>query len=597
MRPPLSAQHPMMGGGRDNNGNANANANATCTQPQRRSRRRSRHSQSSATYFLILSALLMGNQMTWFNEAHDRANRHPLSKHEEMEVEEDHHLNFMSMDNSENHRRRRRKLSDLGAGSAVASQHVHAESSDINNKDRIHKDHPTRRRRLGDQQRPIMTEYDSPDYANETLFPPPPSTQPKSRHQPAGGFAACLLIKDDNHLLDEWIAYHSTVLPLRYLLVAIDPMSHQNPFPILKKWNNTARHDADNHHNEANVTTTAFNFTIDVWTDANYIHERQMHRVCNEYHDLNMLKNHRSRQSVFMQRCAIHMKQRGMDWTIMTDSDEFLTFNPIADDEELAPTRLKSSAHGALREHLTEARKRLPASGVGDNTTVYDFLMQEKDKLPWKDKSCVLLPRLLFSSVESTPEGQRRLLQATAEYGIDDVLSLNTQRFFRTAGKARTKSHEYNKLGKPILDLSRLDMDADLQRKFMNPHNPIPACGATHARFDESLLRVHHYLGTADQYGARRDVRRSDEVYMEKARLEKGINFDLQPWLGRFVRTVGKERAQMLLKDAGKVLNEDPFDLCDGGKNENVPVPWVPHYLMAALERLKEKGTVAEHLK
>ena len=571
----------MVGGGRDATCAALAAANAKAqgstskhqpqSQPRQRHRSTSRHSQS-ATYFLILSALLMGNQISKLNKAHDDANRH-LTKHDQMDEEHRHHY---WMHNSETTTRRRRKLSDFGGSVLVDG-------------DEMRKHHPTRRRRLGGQQRPKPTEYDSPDYANETLFPPPPAA--KSRHRPAGGFAACLLIKDDNHLLDEWIAYHSTVLPLKYLLVAIDPMSHQNPFPILKKWNHTAHSSANN-----NLTTNALDLTIDVWTDANYIHERQMHRVCNEYHDLNMLKNHRSRQSVFMQRCVVHMKQRGMDWTIMTDSDEFLTFNPIADDEELPPTRWKSSAHGALREHLTEARKRLPPS-VGDNVTIYDFLMQEKDKLPWKDKSCVLLPRLLFSSVESTPEGQRKLLQATAEYGIEDVLSLNTQRFFRTAGKAHTKSHEYNKLGKPILDLSRLDLDADLQRKFMNPHNPIPACGATHARFDESLLRVHHYLGTADQYGARRDVRRSDEVYLEKARLEKGVNFDLQPWLGRFVRTVGKERAQMLLKDAGKVLNEDPFDLCDGGKNVNVPVPWVPHYLMAALEKLKEKGTIAEHLK
>ena len=135
-------------------------------------------------------------------------------------------------------------------------------------------------------------------------------------------------------------------------------MSHQNPFPILKKWNQTtaASNNLPGHNNSLDLT-------IDVWTDANYIHERQMHRVCNEWHDINMLKNHRSRQSVFMQRCAQHMKQRGMDWTIMTDSDEFLTFNPIADDEELPPTQLKSSAHGALRERLAEARRRLPASG------------------------------------------------------------------------------------------------------------------------------------------------------------------------------------------------------------------------------------------
>ena len=58
-----------------------------------------------------------------------------------------------------------------------------------------------------------------------------------------------------------------------------------------------------------------------------------------------------------------------------------------------------------------------------------------------------------------------------------------------------------------------------------------------------------------------------------------------------------KEAAQRMLKDAGKVLNEDPFDLCDGGRNQNVPVPWVPHYLFAALEKLKKKGNISAHLK
>ena len=31
--------------------------------------------------------------------------------------------------------------------------------------------------------------------------------------------AACLLMKDDNHHLIEWIAYHYLVLPLRYLVI------------------------------------------------------------------------------------------------------------------------------------------------------------------------------------------------------------------------------------------------------------------------------------------------------------------------------------------------------------------------------------------
>ncbi len=48
------------------------------------------------------------------------------------------------------------------------------------------------------------------------------------------GMAACLLIKDDNHLLIEWIAYHYLTLPLRYLVIAVDPDSFSSPLPSLK---------------------------------------------------------------------------------------------------------------------------------------------------------------------------------------------------------------------------------------------------------------------------------------------------------------------------------------------------------------------------
>ena len=75
-------------------------------QPQPR-QQRSRHSQS-ATCFLVLSALLMGNQTSLLNKVHDDANRH-LTKHDEMEATH-HHL----LHNLEN-RRRRRKLSDFGS--------------------------------------------------------------------------------------------------------------------------------------------------------------------------------------------------------------------------------------------------------------------------------------------------------------------------------------------------------------------------------------------------------------------------------------------------------------------------------------------------
>ena len=46
-------------------------------------------------------------------------------------------------------------------------------------------------------------------------------------------FSACLLIKDNNIILPEWLAYHYTVLPLRRLIVAVDTLSHTDPSQIL----------------------------------------------------------------------------------------------------------------------------------------------------------------------------------------------------------------------------------------------------------------------------------------------------------------------------------------------------------------------------
>lgn len=61
--------------------------------------------------------------------------------------------------------------------------------------------------------------------------------QPSSQSlSPNATLTACLLIKDDNDILSEWIAYHYYTLKLRYLIVAVDPSSVQSPSPILAKW-------------------------------------------------------------------------------------------------------------------------------------------------------------------------------------------------------------------------------------------------------------------------------------------------------------------------------------------------------------------------
>ncbi|GFH48609.1 hypothetical protein CTEN210_05085 [Chaetoceros tenuissimus] len=41
---------------------------------------------------------------------------------------------------------------------------------------------------------------------------------------------------DDNHRLIEWLAYHHFALPLRRLIVMVDPRSKTSPLPILQRW-------------------------------------------------------------------------------------------------------------------------------------------------------------------------------------------------------------------------------------------------------------------------------------------------------------------------------------------------------------------------
>lgn len=60
--------------------------------------------------------------------------------------------------------------------------------------------------------------------------------QPKTNTTEKDTASACLIIKDDNPRLIEWIAYHYQVLPLRHLVITSDPSSLTSPKEILDRW-------------------------------------------------------------------------------------------------------------------------------------------------------------------------------------------------------------------------------------------------------------------------------------------------------------------------------------------------------------------------
>ena len=55
-------------------------------------------------------------------------------------------------------------------------------------------------------------------------------TKPATRLiNPNETFSACLLVMDENFRLQEWLAFAYFTLPLRYVVIAIDPRSKQPP--------------------------------------------------------------------------------------------------------------------------------------------------------------------------------------------------------------------------------------------------------------------------------------------------------------------------------------------------------------------------------
>jgi hypothetical protein len=169
-----------------------------------------------------------------------------------------------------------------------------------------------------------------------------------SSHSKDGGFGACLLIMDDNHFLIEWLAYHSYVLPLKQLIVAVDPKSKTSPTEILDRY----RHFIE----------------IQEWTDPDY-----MTNVTTAAQPMESSKNSSServqvydmyllRQRMFYMECmkAITLRQQQNPTGLRISHVAIITTKngrPTLDKHQINTTRMKTfrmppSFRPLCRSHL-----------------------------------------------------------------------------------------------------------------------------------------------------------------------------------------------------------------------------------------------------
>ena len=351
------------------------------------------------------------------------------------------------------------------------------------------------------------------------------STTVSPVHESPFNFSACLLVKDDNQILPEWLAYHYTVLPLRHLIVAVDPFSLTSPVPILEKFR------------ELGVD-------IEVWRDKDYLYSGEYFWQSPARRNdtgLRKVRAHRWRQGVFYSQCLRDFKRRGNHkWTLLIDTDEYLTFNNY-DKHEGKPIFWSESqnvtARGILIKKFKEKIKkgehhRLHLPQIG-NATISQYIATQAGANPQWDHTCILVPRVQFGANESTTE----------EISSQVPQGFHPRAFHTLRYRKHGPRHPYPAWpGKSLVHVSRYD-----NREILNPHKVMETNCSSHSPFPDYAdmdLRIHHYTGSLEFFLSRPgDIRRSKEDFEKRNSNAKGSDDTLRGWLGVFIELVGKDKA------------------------------------------------------
>jgi len=363
------------------------------------------------------------------------------------------------------------------------------------------------------------------------------SDDPAPTHDAPFEWAACLLIRDDNKILPEWLAYHYETLPLRRLVIALDPSSDTDGTPIYDAYR-------------------SIGLNISIWHDEDYFYNglRLNDRVVPANASVNdKRESYLWRQKIFLSACTRQFKRENRTWVLLVDTDEYLAYHHYDPGEgvpfpcgelksEEAVEECTASYHRNQSSPSTgDIRTRLPVFGT-PNSTLAHFLQSQLDYLirdnNWNKLPCWVLPRSQWGAQEADPDDYASLQKTYLKLGLN-ISNFHTLRF-------RKHGMMQNKLpGKPIVDVSRYD---PFRYNVSNPHRPYRGSnlckGGPFVKAFDNVFRVHHYTGTAEVFLSRPG--REIHMFMERQPEVVGKDDGVVGWLESFARRVGKDRAKQL---------------------------------------------------
>jgi hypothetical protein len=322
---------------------------------------------------------------------------------------------------------------------------------------------------------------------------------PAHPHDQKESFSSCLLVMDENFRLYEWLSYHYHVLPLRYVVVAVDPRSHLSPEPVL------------------DLFRKELNMTIITWTDDDYVVWKKKLPINASSYALT--DRYVERQRRFLEMCMRHMQEQGRTWVALWDVDEYISINGY--------------------DRVTNGNITLP-SDLSEPGVILTLLKQIEQKI------CFSMVRIDVGSKESTHLNQT-LIPNLQPQRLDTLRYLYKNRHGgRKVG---------NGLGKVFLNVQNITFPIDVP----SPHRPIKQlCPGAPGNKDseEGPFYILHYIASWEAYNFRsQDARigtyRTWEIWHDRSKRSVIWMSKSERWLEGLVQDVGIHRAWKLLRHAG----------------------------------------------
>jgi len=244
------------------------------------------------------------------------------------------------------------------------------------------------------------------------------------------------LVMDDNHFLIEWLAYHYFVLPLRHVIVIVDPKSETSPTRIFDRWRDR--------------------MTIEVWEESRFIPRDFETLAWQEVGTSIGVKRHRARQKAFYRECMKELKRNDKGWVLFTDTDEFTLVNPY---------------QGNPESKIYDANTYVPS--IEEPGSVLKLLQQfllPVDRFHMS-APCAVIYRKPFSSRESASDEVQNMFPDNFGMNASHLSTFRWRHWGFYIPEVAGQCYERRQPGKALVDLARIRLtDLDNPQNSGNPH-------------------------------------------------------------------------------------------------------------------------------